>query len=240
MRARRRGTETRQARATCRSGSGDAKRRQAVVNVAERDREITRDLHVSRVDMCSDDLSDAQRSDIIRRFPVFVPNGQLVGYSVLSRRSSWCRIRATLRAPKTSFSLLMGFDEVRQFIAALPGRASTVEEAHRLLRPNVSRRARRQGEWFFGPRQLMNEPASSAPSTVEPWPSCRPSNLVPRTGRRTSGGQRTVCHRQRDRRPRQAPQAARAGRLAQGDPQRRAGGADGRRRQDDVGLFADA
>ena len=131
--------------------SGDAKRRQAVVNVAERDREITRDLHVPRVDVSSDDLAEAQRSDIIRRFPVFVPNGQLVEYSVLSRRSSWCRIRATLRAPKTSFSLLMGFDEVRQFIAALPGRALTVEEAHRLLRPNVSRRARRQGEWFFDP-----------------------------------------------------------------------------------------
>ena len=130
--------------------SGDAKRRQAVVNVAEGDREITRDLEVPRVG-AFDDLTEAQRSEIIRRFPVFVPNGQLVEYSILSRRSSWCRIRATVRAPKASFSLLMGFDEIRQFIAALPARASTVEEAHRLLRPNVSRDARRQGEWFFDP-----------------------------------------------------------------------------------------
>ena len=59
--------------------------------------------------------------------------------------------RATMEAPKSNTHLLMGYDEMRQFIAALPGRASTVEEAHALLRPSVGERALRQGEWFFEP-----------------------------------------------------------------------------------------
>src|SRR5207249_11244124 len=113
------------------SVSGDAKRRQAVVNVTEGNREITRDFEVARVGRDFERLTEADRASILRHFPVFVPNADLVGCSLLHRgRYGSATVRATVRAPKTSFSLLMGFDEVRQFIAALPSRASSVEQAH--------------------------------------------------------------------------------------------------------------
>lgn len=114
------------------------RRRKAVVNITEGNREITRDFEVARVDRDFETLTEAQRVGVLRQFPVFVPNADLVGCSVLGRgRGPYgsARVRDTVRAPKSSVSLLMGFDEVRQFIAALPTRAWSVEQAHRLLDP---------------------------------------------------------------------------------------------------------
>ena len=132
---------------------GDAKRRQAVVNVSEAGRQITREYHVSSHLLRSAGSHDKRADIVAHHFPVFVPGGHMTGFAVLAdhRRQQATKVRATMDVPKSSTHLLMGYDEVRQFIAALPARASTVAEAHVLLRPQVSQGALRQGEWFFDP-----------------------------------------------------------------------------------------
>ncbi len=132
---------------------GDAKRRQAVVNVREPSRQITREYHVSRHLLRSAQPPDQMAKVVAQHFPVFVPGGHLAGFAVVGdhRRHQATRVRATMDVPASSTHLLMGYDEIRQFIAALPARASAVEEAHALLRPQVGRLAVRQGEWFFDP-----------------------------------------------------------------------------------------
>jgi hypothetical protein len=133
--------------------AGDAKRRQAVVNVTEAGRQLTREYRVPRHLVRAAASPEHMATIVAHHFPVFVPGGRLGGFAVVGedRRQHATRVRATMEAPKSSTHLLMGYDEMRQFIAALPGRASTVEEAHALLRPQVGERALRQGEWFFEP-----------------------------------------------------------------------------------------
>ena len=132
---------------------GDAKRRQAVLNVSEAGRQLTREYHVPRHLVRAAASSEQMATIVAHHFPVFVPGGRMAGFAVVgeNRRLHATRVRATMEAPKSNTHLLMGYDEMRQFIAALPGRASTVEEAHALLRPSVGERALRQGEWFFEP-----------------------------------------------------------------------------------------
>jgi hypothetical protein len=125
---------------------GDAKRRQVVLNVTENTRQLTR-----RYDVPRRGLGDDQ---VLSLFPIIIPQAKLVGYEVVGPDyglSFGVTVEATVRAPKTSSSLLMGFDEVRQFIAMLPRRAKSVDDAHAALRPAVSKAAIRQGEWFFDP-----------------------------------------------------------------------------------------
>jgi hypothetical protein len=51
---------------------------------------------------------------------------------------------------RSRMTFLVGKDEKAHFICALPKKASSVEEAHDILRPrNVPKDAKRQGEWFF-------------------------------------------------------------------------------------------
>lgn len=58
----------------------------------------------------------------------------------------------TARTKATEQALLMGKDEVSQFVAMLPSTPTTVKGAHRILRPSgISAKAVRQGEWFFTP-----------------------------------------------------------------------------------------
>lgn len=80
---------------------------------------------------------------VAQHFPIFVPGGHMGSFSVLAdhRRHQATRVRATMDVPKSSTHLLRGYDEVRQFIAALPARTSTDAEAHVHLRPLVSRLA---------------------------------------------------------------------------------------------------
>lgn len=62
------------------------------------------------------------------------------------------RATVTARTKATEQALLMGKDEVSQFVAMLPSTPTTVKGAHRILRPNgISAKAVRQGEWFFTP-----------------------------------------------------------------------------------------
>jgi hypothetical protein len=132
---------------------GDSKRRQAVVNVSEAGRQITREYHVSRHLLRGAGSPEQMAKVVAHYFPVFAPGGHLAGFTIVSdhRRQQATKVCATMDVPRSSTHLLMGYDEVRQFIAALPGRASTVEEAHALLRPKVGALAVRQGEWFFDP-----------------------------------------------------------------------------------------
>lgn len=58
----------------------------------------------------------------------------------------------------TEFSFLVGIDESAHFISQLPEKATSVEHAHRILRPKeVPKNSLRQGEWFFVPVKNQNE-----------------------------------------------------------------------------------
>ena len=131
---------------------GKAKKRQAVVNVHEAGRQITREYHVSSHFLRSAVSTDKKANIVAQHFPVFVPGGHMAGFAVVAdhRRQQATRVRATMDVPESSTHLLMGYDEVRQFIAALPARASTVEEARR-LRPTSANLPSDKGEWFFDP-----------------------------------------------------------------------------------------
>lgn len=64
-------------------------------------------------------------------------------------KESW-EITAKIKA--STMHLLMGVDESANFIAELPKAVSSVDEAHEALRPaGISKKALRQGEWFFEP-----------------------------------------------------------------------------------------
>lgn len=72
-------------------------------------------------------------------------------------------VRYTRELKETKMSLLLGTDEVATFICAVPDEPTTVEEAHKALRPKaVPEGSLRQGEWFFVPmsnywQQKLNE-----------------------------------------------------------------------------------
>ena len=60
------------------------------------------------------------------------------------------RVHLSRKSRKTTMNLLVGQDEERLFICALPEEADTITEAHDLLRPEgLSDDAVRQGEFFF-------------------------------------------------------------------------------------------
>ena len=92
------------------------------------------------------------------QFPVHIPGAKLSVQKINKterdlRGESHTDVTATVRATveATITSMLVGWDETAQFIAALPTRADSVKEAHDLLRGDVPLNARRQGEWFFVP-----------------------------------------------------------------------------------------
>lgn len=70
---------------------------------------------------------------------------------VLQREAHWVKVALTTPAHERHF--LLGTDETHYFIAQLPREASSVEDAHDVLRPLVARApgTLRQGEWFFIP-----------------------------------------------------------------------------------------
>lgn len=127
---------------------GDRKVRQAVLTVVESDRSVTRIFDVNR----------PNETTVRQTFPVVVPEGRLANWRIIPGTrhnnwgSNWAKVEATMVAPPTSTSLLVGFDEIRQFIAQLPRHVNSVEAAHDALRPNsVAKGTLRQGEWFFVP-----------------------------------------------------------------------------------------
>jgi hypothetical protein len=58
---------------------------------------------------------------------------------------------------RTSTCFLLGVDEKKHFISVLKKPVTTVSEAHAELRPDVSDKAIRQGEWFFDPVSVEEE-----------------------------------------------------------------------------------
>ncbi len=52
---------------------------------------------------------------------------------------------------KSTNCFLFGIDEKYAFISHLPTTTNSVRNAHKILRPNVSNKAIRVGEWFFDP-----------------------------------------------------------------------------------------
>lgn len=130
---------------------GDRKHRQAVVVVAEEEREITR-----RVGIWNRSGDKPSGWQLRQSFPISIPNAHLVHWEDLNVQDDprWGRhyYDVTMEAPAATNHFLVGYDESSQFIAALPEAAESVEHAHEILRPEgVPADALRQGEWFFVP-----------------------------------------------------------------------------------------
>ncbi len=187
--------------------AGKAKKRQAVVNVNEAGRQITREYHVSSHLLRSAVSTDKKANIVARHFPVFVPGGHISSFAVLSdhRRQQATRVRATMDVPKSSTHLLMGYDEVRQFIAALPARASTVAEALTTTRKPTSPQA----------RGVVLRPRYPGGARLHPTcPQMRRTGglravgagVVP-PGVGSPGGGPALCHRESCRQPSRPPQA---------------------------------
>ena len=151
---------------------GDAKRRQAVLNVSEAGRQLTREYHVPRHLVRAAASSEQMATIVAHHFPVFVPGGRMAGFAVVgeNRRLHATRVRATMEAPKSNTHLLMGYDEMRQFIAALPGRASTVEEAHALCGPVSANVPSGRANGSSNPLLPPSWPPSGAPGSAARGP----------------------------------------------------------------------
>jgi hypothetical protein len=138
--------------------------RQAVLNVHEERREI-RYSYAASVSywQIREHTDQALRALIRRQCPLVIPRAKVsVAFDLPTvpreEEASYRRVQvptvATILAPADTSSLLMGFDETRQFIAGLPKEVKSVEEAHEVLKPaEVKGRTdwKRQGEFFFLP-----------------------------------------------------------------------------------------
>lgn len=140
----------------------DRTKRQAVMNIVEGDRQIEKVYGIMPKKGADGRISQDTIHFVGQRaFPVGVPEGAEFSFEVLDYHyimKQWrstgegLKIRGTMKMPNTKLSLLVGMDEVAQFISALPeNHVDSVAEAHDLLRGNVPTHARRQGEWFFVP-----------------------------------------------------------------------------------------
>lgn len=159
---------------------GDKKYKQAVINVIEKKRTVTETVELNHVWMKglpasaqannTQALVAALRQRFIDAFPVRFPNPDLVSWSVtkfeemtdedddadgipiIERDYRTFKAQVTASVPASTQSFLVGQDETAQFISMLPKKATSVEQAHKILRPKgVTDKALRQGEWFFEP-----------------------------------------------------------------------------------------
>lgn len=175
--------------------SADRKHRQAVVSVQEKQRKITRRYVVSAYRQ-NGDMDHHVRTVATRAFPIQIPGGQLSqsDVSLLEEQSDGndryyrvVKVEATMVAPAMNQTFLMGFDETRQFIAMLPRKCASVEEAHEALRPDhVKPGTPRQGEFFFVPitqeeRAMLEKKLHTSKPMVRPlegWGERGPSRLA--------------------------------------------------------------
>lgn len=143
---------------------GSSKNKQAVINVIEKARTVTKTV-TAKVNQYGPTVpGDAT---FTQRFPIVFPNPRNVTWSVTDKkhvakktdpkdrvgygeRTFTAKVKATVKA--SNQSMLVGYDEHALFVSILPKRVKSVAEAHRVLRPRgVSDKAVRQGEWFFDP-----------------------------------------------------------------------------------------
>jgi hypothetical protein len=152
---------------------GDKARRQAVVSVIEKDRVVVRNTaaHFSDRLTASVELGDRPSIGEIHRslrenFTAIMPVGTSWSYGRCSYSSTEqvsygqqttyalhvkCKVTARVNNQTTNH-FLIGMDETRNFIAALPDKPRSVKHAHKMLRPARLRKdSLRQGEWFFEP-----------------------------------------------------------------------------------------
>jgi hypothetical protein len=123
--------------------------------------------HISVLD------ADLERNQVIlavheprRRFKVRVYDGRARTERVVEQFT-----------PDYNRAFLVGKDETHLFIAQLPKVVSTVEMAHRILKPQETRdmkNAKRQGEWFFVPINDREE------KSIDDWiEECKTSDVIP-------------------------------------------------------------
>ncbi len=135
----------------------DKRKKQAVVDVVEKARRITRTYELSnyRSELSEEEWKQKAKYD----FPVWLPNRRFISIELGPIQDDRFRNYRQIRSVTTIVSLsgtkqsfLVGVDEKANFICALPKRVTSVAEAHESLRPaDVPADAPRQGEWFFVP-----------------------------------------------------------------------------------------
>ena len=159
----------------------DKKHRQAILNVKERPRSITRKTRVTWYNN-EEPTMEQMEHELREYFPVNVVGGSFKFKNVKVKKDTTYNTETQKEQPRDNFyyatisgevtwktnsrrtmSFLVGFDERHHFVSMLPETASSVEEAHAILRPKgLSKEAKRQGEWFFDPvsqkkaRELTN------------------------------------------------------------------------------------
>jgi len=112
-------------------------------------------MHIGKGNKISVVATDAKRKQAIMK--VSEPERQIIRkYPVFDNATNkWKQFRDVTVTPSEERWFLLGEDERHLFVAQLPSGATTVSEAHRLLRPQSLKNARvgkdfrRQGEWFF-------------------------------------------------------------------------------------------
>lgn len=139
---------------------------QAVITAVEKERSVTRNVHIEHAasgDQPEPDQTEGVNNRARARFMLAMPTGTTWKYGEMEARrvhnrwgngSRWdAIIPVTATAPATSQSLLVGMDETHYFVSALPEVVTSVADAHEILRPHLAKKSGtvRQGEWFFIP-----------------------------------------------------------------------------------------
>lgn len=185
--------------------NGSRKLRQAVVTVKEKGREVTHKVTTNIM------VSDKPASDkgervpgnkpttkevekrLIDRFPLVMPEGTqwtVTDTTCVKREDSGYTHRTqwditglvTAKVKKSTVNhFLVGIDETDLFISSLKRHVSSVQEAHKILRPPEvtkdlidRKRAPRQGEWFFvrcarKVANMLNKLATEQPSKLKTY-----------------------------------------------------------------------
>jgi hypothetical protein len=158
------------------------KKKQAVLQVKERQRSITREFTQEyRVDGMMTETRARERairdSEVQFRNAVVLPNAsyshEVEKLPQVKKPPKYSggiehiyyafKVKVTAKTTRSSETLLVGIDENNHFIAALPRKVDSVEEAHEALRPKgVPKDAPRQGEWFFVPATEQEKKAVEA------------------------------------------------------------------------------
>lgn len=145
--------------------AGSKQHRQAVINVTEKKRSVTKEVTVKTHGYGVHIPGDREFQ---ANFPVAFPSGAKVEWTVKDKKHApskgekdksdvgyvqrTYKAKVTAKVPETKQCFLVGYDEHALFVSMLPKQVKTVAEAHALLRPKgVSENAVRQGEWFFDP-----------------------------------------------------------------------------------------
>lgn len=166
---------------------GNKKIRQAAVTVNEPPRVVTRD--VTDFPIRSKRITMGRARSILKsNFPVIVPHKSKWEVSNIKITrvpgnpplDSFWKITGTVTArvgKKTVNHFLIGIDETRNFVAPLPRKATSVQMAHRMLKPvkEMRRQANRQGEFFFVPARraeikLLEKIATETPNRMKEMP----------------------------------------------------------------------